>query len=504
MKRAALFTTPIYYVNGKCHIGHLHTQFLTEATALWWCLDRKRQNGNLEKKKFHFSTGTDEHGLKIQQEALKANIQPEEFCRKTAQHFKQVFDFYKLRYTNFIRTSDPDHVQNVQKFWGDIKQDIYIGEYNGWYCVSDEAFVTDVYEVNGETFSKESNKKCEWLTEKNYKFRLSKYEPLIRQWLTDHPDVIQPKSRYNQVLAILNDSCKEDLSISRSSSRVKWAIEVPQDPSQGVYVWLDALTNYYTVGKSIGIWPPHTQVIGKDILKFHAIYWPAFLLAAGLELPQKLLVHGHWTVGGTKMSKSLGNVVDALEIGQKYGPDYVRYYLLRGANVSDDTDFSIEEFPNRVNELADNMGNLVCRIFSSKLHQKVNFACGELTKEDNDLIKSINIMSKKVNDFYCESNFREGILLCHDILRLANSYFEKEKPWKATQDRLENIKYLITEALRVSAIGLYPILPDKMDELLKYLGLSFENDIAIDLMKFDVSRKYTISMNPPILFNKVK
>lgn len=202
------------------------------------------------------------------------------------------------------------------------------------------------------------------------------------------------------------------------------------------------------------------------------------------------------------MSKSIGNVVDALEIGEKYGPEYLRYYLLRVANLNDDTDFSIDDFPKRVNELADNMGNLVCRIFSKKLHQIEEFGCGPLTTSDQEVIKMVEHLSTRVNDFYCESNFKEGILVCHDMLRLANSYFEKETPWKATPERLETIKYIITETLRIASIGLYPILPDKMDTLHKYLGLSYDKDIAIDNMKFDFLKKYSVPKNPPILFNK--
>lgn len=490
-------------MNGNPHIGTIYTQFVTEASALWWSMNPKRlENGKFESKKFYLSTGTDEHGLKIQQESELAKISPREFCDQASKRFRNVFDKCEMRYSNFIRTTDPEHIQNVQEFWEMIKKDIYLGEYEGWYCVSDESFVQETFERDGKRYSSESGKICEWVTEKNYKFRLSAYQNRIRKWLMDNPDVIQPKSKYNQVLAILEDTMKSDLSISRSSSRVSWGIPVPNDPTQTIYVWLDALTNYHTVGKSIGVWPPETQVIGKDILKFHAIYWPAFLMARGLELPKKLLVHGHWTVKGTKMSKSLGNVVDVEHLIEKFGPEYVRYYLLRVANLGDDTDFEMLENPGIMNELADTLGNLVSRMFAPKLHDGSVFKCGSLNDQDKEMIQMINSVSKLAKDHHNASDFKEATFYALKIARNANSYFESEKPWKADSMRLQTIKYIVSECIRVSSLGLYPIIPQHVKSVFELMGLDVENDLAIDLMRFHPNMTYSIPSNPPKLFKK--
>lgn len=504
MIKKALFTTPIYYVNGRCHIGHLHTQFLAEAMSLWWSIDRKLENGKLEKKKFYLSTGTDEHGLKIQKEAEQRNTTPQILSDEISKSFKETFDFYKIKYTNFIRTTQPDHIETVKKFWKNIEKDIYKGEYSGYYSVSDECFVTDYIEKDGKIYTKDSNKICEWMNEKNYKFALIKYKEQLKKIL-EESKMIYPKDRLIQTLQMLDEI--SDLSISRSSNRVNWGIQVPEDPEQTIYVWLDALANYYTIGSrnDVNIWPPEVQVIGKDILKFHAIYWNAFLLSHGLELPKRILVHGHWKVEGIKMSKSLGNVVDGLEIGKKYGPENIRYYLLKNANLADDSDFFENEIPNTVNELADNQGNLLMRCFSSKIYDSSPIQCIGLTGNDKIMIKEINELCVKIRGFYSNGDFMHGLIKTHEILRKANQLVDYEKVWTLKgQDRLKTIQYIVVECLRISSISFYPVIPEKMEKIMKYLKLDFDKDVSSIYLEFDEKKIYQIDNNPPRIHEKIK
>ena len=238
----------------------------------------------------------DEHGLKIEKEAKKNQKKPKEFCDEISKNFQHVFDFYKIKYTNFIRTTDEEHIETIEEIWNLLKKDIYFGRYEGWYCISDESFVTNVIETeSGEILSKESNKLCEWVVEENFKFNLKKYKEKVYHWLIENPNVIKPKSKYLETLNIIDDVFKEDLSISRSIKRVEWGIKVPNFENQIIYVWLDALFNYYTTGKKLKIWPPEFQVLGKDILKFHALIWPALLMSVNFDLPKNLLIHSHWT-----------------------------------------------------------------------------------------------------------------------------------------------------------------------------------------------------------------
>lgn len=504
MIKKALFTTPIYYVNGKCHIGHLHTQFLAEAVSLWWSIDRNLENGKLEKKKFYLSTGTDEHGLKIQKEAEQRKMEPQLLTDEISKSFKETFDFYKIKYTHFIRTTQPDHVETVKKFWKKIESDIYQGEYQGYYSVSDENFVSDYIEKDGKVYTKDSNKLCEWVTEKNYKFKLTKYKDQLKKILQE-TNMLQPPEKLNDTLHVLNEIT--DLSISRSIDRVNWGIKVPEDHSQSIYVWLDALTNYYTIGSrnDVQVWPPEVQVIGKDILKFHAVYWNSFLLAHGLELPKKILVHGHWKVGNVKMSKSLGNVVDGLEIGKKYGPENIRYFLLRNANLAEDSDFIESEIPFSVNELADNQGNLLMRCFSSKIHDSQPFKCGSLTENDRILIKEINDLCVKIKGHYSTGDFRHGLIKTHEILRKANQLVDYEKIWKLKgEERLITLKYIVAECIRISAISFYPVLPEKMETIMNFLKLDFDKDVSSIYLEFDENRTYNFDNNPPRLYEKLK
>lgn len=380
----------------------------------------------------------------------------------------------------------------------------------------------------GQVVSADSGQPCEWLVEHNYKFKLSKYQQAIIDWLEKHPQVIQPKERYNEVMSFLKREPLEDLSVSRASERVKWGIPVPSDPSQTIYVWLDALTNYLTVCQNRPtLWPADVHIIGKDILKFHAIYWPAFLLAANMPLPMQLIVHSHWTVNHIKMSKSRGNVQCPTELMQKYvNPEYIRYYLLSEARIADDSNFSHDELPLRVNQLADMMGNLLSRTFGAKLRQQEYGQAVHLfnvSQADKDIIQELTSLKSIVHDSYVQGDFKTGILQIIHVLKRANQWYDEQQPWKIanlhkqslsndTAERLQTIKYLVVETLRICGICLYPVMPQKMDLLLQqWMGLDFA-DYAFTKLEFGAqwgTKITTIKQNllqevPPILFQKLK
>ena len=354
-----LITTPIFYVNAVPHIGHLYSTVLADALSRW-C--------RIKGSSTWLTTGTDEHGLKVQQAAVAAEQTPLAFCSKISSRFQSLFDSGHIQYDDYLRTTEPRHMKTVQSLWTTLadRDWIYLGLHEAWYCRSDEAFLTESQvETNpmGVKVSKESGHPVERLVEENYKFRLSAFQTRLEAWLDANPEVIVPATRHAEVKQMVQDGLN-DLSISRLHHKIPWGIPVPTDPSHTIYVWLDALANYRTTcshPSNVGqeVWPPDYQIIGKDILKFHAIYWPAFLMAANLPLPQRIVAHGHWTVDGVKMSKSLGNVVDPVEALNKYRVDPVRYFLLREGQLGYDSNFSFALLEERCNaELSDTLGNL--------------------------------------------------------------------------------------------------------------------------------------------------
>lgn len=404
-KENMLITTPIFYVNAAPHIGHVHSTVLADAMARWFTIKGRNVT---------FTTGTDEHGLKVQEaaETLGKTTDYKAFCDSVSSRFKQVFDQAQVAPSRFIRTSDEDHREAVHAFWTTIQRNghIYLGEHEAWYCKSEESFLTDtqVQDVQdpatGATVkvSRETGHKVEKVSEENYKFRLSAFQDRLLEWLDNSPDVIVPRSRHNEVRAAVQAGLR-DVSVSRLSEKIQWAIPVPGDQLHCVYVWLDALTNYLTCAGYPGdvqeTWPADYHIVGKDILKFHAIYWPAFLMAAGLPLPKRIVAHAHWTVDRVKMSKSLGNVVDPNEIMTKYGADFVRYFLLREGVLNDDGDFNVGLLEDRVNsELADTLGNLVSRSTAKAFlpDGKLPTRPQQFTQDDQELIARGQKLSAKV------------------------------------------------------------------------------------------------------------
>ena len=438
-----------------------------------------------------FSTGTDEHGLKVQKAAIEKGIQPKEFCDSISGSFKRLADSFDCNYNYFIRTSDAKHAEVVSRVWRKLasKGLIYKTKYEGWYCVSDESFVTSVEEkqVNGQVVkvSPESGHPVEWRSEENYMFKLSQFVEPIKKWLDSNPDAIKPNKFLNLVKSL---AIEKDLSISRPRDRLSWGIPVPDDPSHTIYVWLDALINYLTVaeypdGAKMAHWPPNVQVIGKDITKFHAIYWPAFLLALELPLPQKLLIHSHWQVDGVKMSKSLGNVVDPFEIKDIYSVDGVRYYLLRASSLQDDGNFSRKIMTRIVNsELADSFGNLLSRTVAPAInrsqvfpsfHPNVQVSASDLQVQIEEALNEL--------PHSCAKNYDEGLfnLVVDEVMnvvRMGNHFYHQQAPWvlakdPSQQDVLAKTIFTCLEIMRVTSIVLSPIVPSLSKIILNRLNV---------------------------------
>ncbi|XP_053404426.1 methionine--tRNA ligase, mitochondrial-like [Mercenaria mercenaria] len=478
-------TTPIFYVNAAPHMGHLYTCVLADAVARYH---------SLKGKQILFSTGTDEHGLKIQQAAERHKKPPAEFTTSISSTFKEMFDCYNINYTDYIRTTEERHYVTVQKFWRELETRgcIYKGSYEGWYSVSDEAFLSEndvKTSVNekGQVLkvSAESGHPVTWMQEDNYMFRLSDYKDKLREWFDTgviEPPVFEPTAR--RWLSSL-----EDLSVSRPCSRLSWGIPVPGDNSQTIYVWLDALVNYLTVcgypsqGRS---WPADVQVIGKDILKFHAIYWPAFLMAAGLDPPRKIFCHSHWLINGAKMSKSLGNVVDPMIVQEKYSAEVFRYYLLREGVPHSDGNFLEEKAMEYVNsDVVNTMGNLLSRCTAPAINPSQIYPrkyqetyISKITASDRETFENLDMLIDTVEGYYKDMMFYRGIESIMSYLRWANGVVQQHEVWNlAKSDNETDIQHLkcvihvALETLRVSGILLQPVIPNISQRLLNRLGI---------------------------------
>ncbi|XP_058977896.1 methionine--tRNA ligase, mitochondrial [Musca domestica] len=496
-------TTPIFYVNAAPHIGHLYSAVIADTICRYQKL--QTQPGSTVR----LCTGTDEHGTKVQQAAAKHKIPVADYCNDISARYRNVFQQAAILNDDFIRTTEDRHKKAVTHFWNSLssKGHIYSANYQGWYCVSDETFLTDsqlrVDETTGERFSLESGHPAEWTEEKNYMFRLSNLQSEVIYWLKQGGRVKPLK--FEKILFDLLSEPLPDVSVSRPAERVKWAIPVPDDATQSVYVWLDALVNYLTSAgypdpKFHSCWPPKVQVIGKDILKFHGIYWPAFLIAAGLEPPRELFVHSHWTVDGQKMSKSKNNVVDPLEASETYTMEGLRYFLLREGVPHSDGNYSSVKAMRILNaELADTMGNLLSRVCAKSLNPRQIYPrlhTAQLrdimkTEAAQHLLKSLEQLKEKCGQHYEDKNFYMAVDNVMSALHAANSFFETSRPWELklktvtepakrsllyppTDEnalRLETIVAMTMDTLRLSGIVLQPILPGIAGRILDKLSV---------------------------------
>lgn len=460
-------TTPIYYPNAKPHLGTLYSTLLADIFARWH---------RLLGKDVVFLTGLDEHGQKIQEAALAKELPCQEFVDQMAQPFLKTWKDYGLKYDNFIRTSSDSHAKAVTKLFLDLisKDMIYNALYEEFYCVPCETFVSvaDTKPLDGEVVCTTCLRPAKKIVEENYFFRLSVFQEKLLQFYESNPNFIEPSSRMNEVITFVKSGLK-DLSITRKS--VKWGIAFPGDESQTIYVWGDALTNYIS---AIGyesdaemfkrFWPANVHVMAKDIVRFHAVYWPAILMAAGLELPKKLVVHGYIMVNNQKMSKSLGNAIDPEELLKNYGKDAVRYYLAKQMAITQDGSFDLEELKNCYNaDLANNFGNLVSRVTTLALKNNYNeiplqnpldLDCKELLAE---ALKSLNRFFEHMSNYHLHMALSEVMDICSKV----NILIHKKEPWRVVKTDLNLFREVIgCSAQVVNLVGrlLFVVVPDKI------------------------------------------
>ena len=484
MDKNFYITTPIYYPSGRPHMGHAYSSIIADFFARFKSIDDYN---------VHFLTGTDEHGLKIQRSAEKAGKKPKEFCDQISQTFKDLSKTLNLSNTDFIRTTEDRHKKTVQHLWSLLEKndDIYLSNYSGWYSVSDEAFYNEdeIEEIEGKKIAKSSKSTVEWIEEESYFFRLSKWQKPLLEFYENNPDFILPESRKNEVISFVKSGLK-DLSVSRKT--FTWGIPVPNNDKHIIYVWLDALTNYLSALNYPDtnnelfkkFWPASIHLIGKDILRFHAVYWPAFLLAAKIELPKKVYGHGWILSGEEKMSKSKGNILDPLKIIEEYGLDPLRYYLVKEVSFGNDGNISQERLEDCINsDLANNYGNLCQRVTAfamkncdGKIPAKIDFQPDDL-KILNKFQENLDTIRSKIN----EQNINFYIDFIVNSLFDANKYFNDQEPWKKKDNliRLNTIVYTTLEIVRKISFLLYPIIPETSLKALKIFNLS-EKDIKLE------------------------
>ena len=484
MDKNFYITTPIYYPSGRPHMGHAYSSIIADFFARFKLIDDYN---------VHFLTGTDEHGLKIQRSAEKAGKEPKEFCDQISQTFKDLSKTLNLSNTDFIRTTEDRHKKTVQHLWSLLEKndDIYLSNYSGWYSVSDEAFYNEdeIEEIDGKKIAKSSKSNVEWIEEESYFFRLSKWQKPLLEFYENNPDFILPESRKNEVISFVKSGLK-DLSVSRKT--FTWGIPVPSNDKHIIYVWLDALTNYLSALNYPDtnnelfkkFWPASIHLIGKDILRFHAVYWPAFLLAAKIELPKKVYGHGWILSGEEKMSKSKGNILDPLKIIEEYGLDPLRYYLVKEVSFGNDGNISQDRLEDCINsDLANNYGNLCQRVTAfamkncdGKIPAKIDFQPDDL-KILNKFQENLDTIRSKIN----EQNINFYIDFIVNSLFDANKYFNDQEPWKKKDNliRLNTIVYTTLEIVRKISFLLYPIIPETSLKALKIFNLS-EKDIKLE------------------------
>ena len=465
-------TTPIYYVNDSPHIGHAYTSL---------CCDYIARFKKLDGFNVRFLTGTDEHGQKVENAANVKQIEPKDFVNEVSKNFLNLTDALNLSNTDFIRTTQDRHIKSCKYLWKKLYNDkhIYLDNYSGWYSVRDETYFQESELIDGNA---PTGAKVEWVEEPSYFFNLSKWQDKLLEFYNKNPDFILPPSRRNEVLSFVKSGLK-DLSISRTS--FNWGIKVPNDEKHIMYVWLDALTNYITYS-GYGTnekdfknnWPADLHVVGKDILRFHAVYWPAFLMAADLPLPKRVFAHGWWTNEGEKISKSLGNVIDPFKLIDQYGLDQVRYFLLREVPFGNDGDFSRSHLIQRINsELANNLGNLVQRVVSFCLKNtmgKVPDHKNKFKKEDLEIIDCFETELTSLRSLIDKQKLDDSLKEIWVKISKSNRYIDEQAPWNLKKEyplRMDTVLYSLLESIRQIGILTQPIMPYSSNKILDIFTL---------------------------------
>jgi len=468
-------TTPIYYVNGAPHIGHAYTSVAADVLARW-----KRLDGF----DVFFLTGTDEHGQKVEKAAHDAGVAPQEFADRIAAQFQDLSALMNLSNDDFIRTTEDRHKRTCQELWRRLRAsgDIYLGHYEGYYAVRDEAFYdeSELATTPDGACVAPTGAPVEWVREPSYFFRLSAWQDRLLALYENEPEFVSPASRRNEVISFVRSGLR-DLSVSRTS--FTWGVPVPDDPDHVMYVWVDALTNYLS---AVGFpdagnprwpfWPADVQVVGKDIIRFHAVYWPAFLMAAGLPTPRCVFSHGWWTASGEKMSKSLGNAVDAGRLVRTFGLDPVRYFLMREIPFGNDGDYSDAALIRRTNvELANDLGNLAQRTLSqiAKNCDGMLPARGPATVQDTALMEAAQALPQSMRDRLDRLAFHDALEDVWRVIRAANAYIDHQAPWalrKTDTARMGTVLNVLVEVIRCVATVLQPFMPGSMGAMLDQVG----------------------------------
>lgn len=481
MSKSYYITTPIYYVNDKPHLGHAYTTIACDVLARF-----KRLDGY----DVRFMTGTDEHGLKVKQASEKAGVDPQTFTDQVSQNFRDLCPLLNYSNDDFIRTTEPRHIKACQQLWNTLveKGDIYLGKYEGWYAVRDEAYYAEDELKDGPNGKKvaPSGAEVEWMVEESYFFKLSAWGERLLKFYEQNPDFIQPEARANEVKRFVEGGLK-DLSVSRTA--FDWGVPVPGNDKHIMYVWIDALTNYLTVAgypDTNGAdykkyWPADLHMVGKDILRFHAVYWPAFLMAADLPPPKRVFAHGWWTIEGQKMSKSLGNVIAPADLVARYGVDGSRYFLLREVPFGNDGDFSHANALNRINnDLANGLGNLAQRTLSfifKNCEGKIP-APNELTADDKALLEAAQVtMLQTARKEFDQQRFNRALEAIWSVVDKANLYIDVQAPWtlkKTDMARMNTVLYVLTETIRCLALAIQPVVPDSAAKMLDQLNIPAE------------------------------
>jgi len=500
-------TTPIYYPSAKPHMGHAYSSIVADFFS------RFKKNDGYD---VHFLTGTDEHGLKIQRTAEVKKMKPKEFCDEISKTFSNLTEILNLSNTDFIRTTEDRHIKSVQNLWNILEKNnqIYLSKYEGWYSVSDEAFYQndEIHTIDGKKYAISSGSLVEWVEEESFFFKLSEWEKPLLRFYDENPKFILPQSRKNEVVSFVKSGLK-DLSVSRKT--FTWGIKIPSNNEHIIYVWLDALTNYISALNFPNtnqnlfkkFWPADIHIIGKDILRFHAVYWPAFLMAANLPLPKRVYGHGWILSGDEKMSKSKGNILDPLEIIEIYGLDPLRYYLLKEVSFGNDGSISKEKLEDCINsDLANNYGNLCQRVITFA-EKNCDFKIPEhkFNSEDLDILKPFENL-KKLRDDIDNQKINEYMNFIINMLFASNKYFNDQEPWKKKNDkiRLNTIVYTSLELIRKISILLNPVIPESSLKVLKIFNIN-QNKLNIQSLSNHESLDEGFKLSKiNILFKKIE